>query len=98
MKRAIQNLISIQNKVKAANLDSKTILFDVIRYWSPNNCLSRLPPQCPGKDKCPLGIAHPPNGFEEYLLGCSMCKLEEATGEAMVISEAEKEEENWLDW
>jgi len=68
------------------------------QYWSPNNCLSRLPPQCPGKDKCPLGIAHPPNGFEEYLLGCSMCKLEEATGEAMVISEAEKEEENWLDW
>lgn len=67
-------------------------------YWSPSNCLSSLPPQCPGKDKCPLGIDHPPNGFEEFLLGCSMCKLEEATGETMIISELEKQEENWLDW
>ena len=29
-------------------------------------------PQCPGPDKCPLGIAHPPNG-EEHVLGCTAC-------------------------
>jgi hypothetical protein len=38
--------------------------------------LSSVPPQCEGKEKCPLGIAHPPNGFEEMSLGCSKCTLE----------------------
>jgi len=48
------------------------------QYWAYNNTLSSIPPQCPGKDKCPLGIDHPPNGFEEMSLGCSRCKMEEA--------------------
>mmetsp|Transcript_34298 Transcript_34298/g.58730 ORF Transcript_34298/g.58730 Transcript_34298/m.58730 type:complete len:467 (+) Transcript_34298:30-1430(+) len=30
-------------------------------------------PLCPGKDECPLGIEHPPNG-EEYVLGCACCE------------------------
>lgn len=30
-------------------------------------------PQCPGGDKCPLGVKHPANG-EEYALGCSICR------------------------
>jgi len=29
-------------------------------------------PKCPGKDKCPLGIEHPPNGTE-FSLGCVVC-------------------------
>lgn len=29
--------------------------------------------QCPGPDKCPLKIEHPPNGTE-FSLGCSLCK------------------------
>ena len=29
--------------------------------------------QCPGPDKCPLGIEHPPNG-EEFSIGCSLCR------------------------
>eukprot|EP00038_Savillea_parva_P028076 m.63056 g.63056 ORF g.63056 m.63056 type:complete len:1152 (-) comp8130_c0_seq1:38-3493(-) len=28
--------------------------------------------QCPGKDKCPLGIDHPPTGVE-YCIGCVFC-------------------------
>eukprot|EP00485_Elphidium_margaritaceum_P006820 CAMPEP_0202698210 /NCGR_PEP_ID=MMETSP1385-20130828/11478_1 /ASSEMBLY_ACC=CAM_ASM_000861 /TAXON_ID=933848 /ORGANISM="Elphidium margaritaceum" /LENGTH=810 /DNA_ID=CAMNT_0049354861 /DNA_START=95 /DNA_END=2527 /DNA_ORIENTATION=+ len=34
--------------------------------------LSELP-QCPGPDKCPLGVDHPPNGAAEYSLGCVVC-------------------------
>jgi len=30
-------------------------------------------PKCPGKDKCPLGIEHPPNGTAEFSLGCVVC-------------------------
>ena len=30
-------------------------------------------PKCPGKDKCPLGVEHPPNGVEEFSLGCVVC-------------------------
>jgi len=30
-------------------------------------------PKCPGKDKCPLKIDHPPNG-EAFILGCALCK------------------------
>jgi len=30
-------------------------------------------PQCPGVDKCPLGIKHPPNGTE-FSLGCALCR------------------------
>jgi len=30
-------------------------------------------PQCPGPEKCPLGIEHPPNG-EEFSIGCSLCR------------------------
>jgi E3 ubiquitin-protein ligase MYCBP2 len=29
-------------------------------------------PQCPGPDKCPLKIRHPPNG-QEFSLGCGLC-------------------------
>jgi len=29
--------------------------------------------QCPGPEKCPLGIEHPPNG-EEFSIGCSLCR------------------------
>lgn len=47
-------------------------------YWACNNTLVGVPPQCKGKASCPLGIDHPPNGFEEMSLGCSRCKLEEA--------------------
>ncbi|CAI2359826.1 unnamed protein product [Moneuplotes crassus] len=31
-------------------------------------------PQCIGESSCPLGIKHPPNGTQEYALGCTMCK------------------------
>jgi len=31
-------------------------------------------PQCPGPDKCPLRLEHPPNGIE-FSLGCSLCKV-----------------------
>lgn len=30
-------------------------------------------PKCPGPDKCPLGIDHPPNGVAEFSLGCVVC-------------------------
>ena len=30
-------------------------------------------PQCPGLSKCPLKIAHPPNGTE-FSLGCAVCR------------------------
>ena len=30
-------------------------------------------PKCPGPDKCPLRIQHPPNG-EEFSIGCSLCR------------------------
>eukprot|EP01083_Nonionella_stella_P080121 219972_1 len=30
-------------------------------------------PKCPGKDKCPLGVEHPPNGEKEFSLGCVVC-------------------------
>lgn len=35
---------------------------------------------CPGKDKCPLGIEHPPNGAEknsEYAMGCWKCRIKD---------------------
>lgn len=54
------------------------ILILLIQYWDSNNLLAKVPPQCKGKDTCPLGIDHPPNGFEEMSLGCSKCKMEEA--------------------
>jgi len=30
-------------------------------------------PQCPGVDKCPLGVQHPQNGTE-FALGCGICR------------------------
>eukprot|EP00026_Physarum_polycephalum_P005194 Phypoly_transcript_05224.p1 GENE.Phypoly_transcript_05224~~Phypoly_transcript_05224.p1 ORF type:complete len:588 (+),score=70.15 Phypoly_transcript_05224:60-1766(+) len=63
---------------------------DPYKYWAPNNVLSSVPPQCEGKDKCPLGIEHPPNGFEEMSLGCSKCALE-ASGMALEDFECEDE-------
>jgi len=36
-------------------------------------------PKCPGKDKCPLGIDHPPNG-QEFPIGCSVCRERGAMG------------------
>lgn len=30
-------------------------------------------PKCPGPGKCPLGIAHPPNGTE-FAIGCGLCR------------------------
>jgi len=30
-------------------------------------------PQCGGEAKCPLRVAHPPNG-DEYSLGCAICR------------------------
>jgi len=30
-------------------------------------------PKCPGKERCPLRVKHPPNG-KEFSLGCSLCK------------------------
>ena len=30
-------------------------------------------PKCPGKDKCPLKIDHPPNGTDDFSLGCVIC-------------------------
>jgi len=44
---------------------------------------------CAGKDKCPLGIEHPPHGEEFILKGCSFCS-EEQKGEA----QPEKEKSN----
>ena len=32
-------------------------------------------PKCPGKDLCPLKVAHPPNGTE-FSLGCAICRNE----------------------
>lgn len=34
-------------------------------------------PQCPGALRCPLRVAHPPNG-QEFVLGCSLCRKGEA--------------------
>lgn len=31
------------------------------------------PPLCLGKDRCPLKVNHPPNGKQEFALGCGMC-------------------------
>ncbi|KAK8795502.1 hypothetical protein WA158_000159 [Blastocystis sp. Blastoise] len=36
-------------------------------------------PKCPGIEKCPLHIQHPPNG-EEFSLGCSMCRADKEIG------------------
>jgi hypothetical protein len=66
------------------------LLISQSKYWAPNNTLSAVPPQCEGKDKCPLGIEHPPNGFEEMSLGCSKCALE-ASGMALEDFECEDE-------
>ena len=30
-------------------------------------------PKCPGPEKCPLRLEHPPNG-EEFSIGCSLCR------------------------
>lgn len=38
-------------------------------------------PRCPGAERCPLKIQHPPNG-EEYSLGCSICRNERANVKA----------------
>jgi len=48
-------------------------------FWDYSNVLKSIPPQCKGKSECALGIEHPPNGFEEYALGCSVCELEKQT-------------------
>ena len=32
-------------------------------------------PKCPGKDKCPLKMEHPPNGTAEFSLGCVVCLI-----------------------
>jgi E3 ubiquitin-protein ligase MYCBP2 len=31
-------------------------------------------PVCKGKATCPLGIDHPPNGTEDFALGCCLCR------------------------
>jgi hypothetical protein len=28
----------------------------------------------PGPAECPLGVYHPPNGTEEFCLGCVLCR------------------------
>lgn len=30
-------------------------------------------PKCPGKNKCPLKVQHPPNG-DPFCLGCAFCR------------------------
>ena len=59
-------------------VDSISILWNFIDYsfffsngWKTKDA-SKLP-KCPGKDKCPLGIDHPPNGVE-FPIGCSVCR------------------------
>ena len=32
-------------------------------------------PSCQGKKNCPLRVDHPPNGTEEFALGCAMCRM-----------------------
>ncbi|KAJ9452088.1 E3 ubiquitin-protein ligase highwire [Diplonema papillatum] len=34
-------------------------------------------PACSGKRTCPL--RHPTNGYEEFALGCAVCRLTEGT-------------------
>eukprot|EP01084_Bolivina_argentea_P131991 232923_1 len=49
------------------------------RKQESGDYLNRKPiselPKCPGKDKCALGIEHPPNGMYEYFIGCILCNL-----------------------
>lgn len=35
-------------------------------------------PRCPGKNQCPLGVEHPPNG-DEFCLGCAICRRKNTT-------------------
>ena len=37
----------------------------------------RMLKQCSGPKSCPLGIRHPPNGKEEFCLGCNICRHRE---------------------
>jgi len=53
-------------------------------YWESNNTLLKEPPQCSGRMNCPLGVDHPPNGFEEMSLGCSRCRME---SEGIILEE-----------
>ena len=43
------------------------------KAWELRNKTEKELPQCDGKDMCPLGINHPPNG-KEYALGCGLCR------------------------
>ena len=43
---------------------------------------------CPGKGKCPLGIAHAPNGTE-HCMGCSIC-AEKLTRDPELLKLAER--------
>ncbi|KAJ9452089.1 E3 ubiquitin-protein ligase rpm-1 [Diplonema papillatum] len=36
-------------------------------------------PACSGKRTCPLRVDHPTNGYEEFALGCAVCRLTEGT-------------------
>ena len=43
------------------------------KAWNFYNKKNPECPKCPGVDKCPLRIQHPPNG-EEFALGCGLCR------------------------
>lgn len=40
--------------------------------------LNRLPisalPKCPGPSRCPLRLKHPPNGTDNFAIGCTVCR------------------------
>eukprot|EP01087_Luapelamoeba_hula_P013862 TRINITY_DN3_c1_g1_i1.p1 TRINITY_DN3_c1_g1~~TRINITY_DN3_c1_g1_i1.p1 ORF type:complete len:963 (+),score=199.31 TRINITY_DN3_c1_g1_i1:100-2988(+) len=44
--------------------------------WTTLPTYLEVAPQCPGPKDCPLHIEHPPNGTEEFLMGCAMCKAD----------------------
>ena len=50
-------------------------------------------PICPGPEKCPLGIPHPPNG-EEFPLGCVRCSEDEIQRNLKKKAEEKKNENN----
>ena len=61
---------------------------------SKQNYLKQTVPQCSGKDNCPLGIDHPPNG-EEFAIGCAICKNEQTieTEQVQKIEEESRKKE-----
>ncbi|ETO23319.1 hypothetical protein RFI_13860 [Reticulomyxa filosa] len=65
----------------AAGSDTNTCKMHGKKYVTYNaktgTYLNKLPidtlPKCPGRASCPLGVEHPPNGKEEFSLGCVVC-------------------------